>query len=77
MKVSELEAQGSQEGTSNGAEETGCNVEELEAPLKAKEQEIHSLRSQKPDAEDLESERYSIWEKLQVPHSSITLFLCF
>ncbi|KAJ1085637.1 hypothetical protein NDU88_005767 [Pleurodeles waltl] len=65
QRVSELEAQGSQEGASNGAEETGRNVEELEALLKAKEQEIHSLRSQKPDAEDLESERDGTREKLQ------------
>ncbi|XP_078527464.1 homer protein homolog 3 [Lissotriton helveticus] len=66
QRVSELEAQGSQEGASNvSAEETGRSVEELEAVLKAKEQEINSLRSQKPEAQDLESERDCTREKLQ------------
>lgn len=66
QRVSELEAQGSQEGASNvSAEETGRSVEELQVLLKAKEQEIHSLRSQKPEAQDLESERDCTREKLQ------------
>ncbi|XP_069505267.1 homer protein homolog 3 isoform X2 [Ambystoma mexicanum] len=70
QRVSELEARGTQEASSTvGAEETGRNVEDLEALLKAREQEIHTLKSQNPEARDLESERDVNLQKLQEAES--------
>ncbi|XP_062412368.1 homer protein homolog 3-like [Sardina pilchardus] len=66
-QVAELETQvGRPEpGEAAGRDELSRSLEELEALLKAKDEEIHSLQSKKPDVHDLEKEKEEAQERLQ------------
>ncbi|KAM6938921.1 homer protein homolog 3-like [Lycodopsis pacificus] len=65
-QVSELEAQlGHPAAGQTAREELSQSVEELEALLSAKDQEIHTLQSRKTDVGELEKEREEAIERLQ------------
>ncbi|KAM3619732.1 uncharacterized protein V6R79_012784 [Siganus canaliculatus] len=65
-QVAELEAQlGHPAAGQPGREELSRSVEELEALLSAKDQEIHSLQSKKTDVGELEKEREEAMQRLQ------------
>ncbi|XP_075944344.1 homer protein homolog 3-like [Anarhichas minor] len=65
-QVSELEAQlGHPAAGQTAREELSQSVEELEALLSAKDQEIHNLQSKKTDVGELEREREEAIERLQ------------
>ncbi|XP_031715279.1 homer protein homolog 3 isoform X1 [Anarrhichthys ocellatus] len=65
-QVSELEAQlGHPAAGQTAREELSQSVEELEALLSAKDQEIHNLQSKKRDVGELEREREEAIERLQ------------
>ncbi|XP_034035989.1 homer protein homolog 3-like isoform X2 [Thalassophryne amazonica] len=65
-QVSELEAQlGHPAAGQTGKEELSRSLEELETLLRAKDQEIHSLQSRKPDVGQLEKEREEAMQRLQ------------
>ncbi|KAF7650844.1 hypothetical protein LDENG_00119660 [Lucifuga dentata] len=65
-QVAELEAQlGHPAAGQTGREELGRSLEELEALLSAKDQEIHNLQSKKTDVGELEKEREEAMERLQ------------
>ncbi|KAM4548129.1 homer protein homolog 3b [Odontesthes bonariensis] len=65
-QVSELEAQlGHPAAGQPGKEELSQSLEELEALLSAKDQEIQSLQSKKTDVGELEKEKEEVIERLQ------------
>ncbi|XP_051232208.1 homer protein homolog 3b isoform X2 [Dicentrarchus labrax] len=65
-QVAELEAQlGHPTAGQTGREELNQSLEELEAQLQAKDQEIHNLQSKKPDVGELEKEREEAMQRLQ------------
>ncbi|XP_054874686.1 homer protein homolog 3b isoform X2 [Amphiprion ocellaris] len=65
-QVAELEAQlGHPAAGQPGKEELSRSLEELEALLSAKDQEIHSLQSKKTDVGELEKERAEAMQRLQ------------
>uniref|UniRef100_A0A3B5A3E6 Homer scaffold protein 3 n=1 Tax=Stegastes partitus TaxID=144197 RepID=A0A3B5A3E6_9TELE len=65
-QVAELEAQlGHPAAGQPGKEELSRSLEELEALLSAKDQEIHSLQSKKTDVGELEKEREEAMQRLQ------------
>ncbi|XP_029001818.1 homer protein homolog 3b isoform X2 [Betta splendens] len=65
-QVAELEAQlGHPAACQTGGDELKRSLEELEALLKAKDQEIHSLQSKKTDVGELEKEREEAMQRLQ------------
>ncbi|XP_047443483.1 homer protein homolog 3b isoform X2 [Mugil cephalus] len=66
-QVAELEAQLGHPAAAAqpGKEELSRSVEELEALLSAKDQEIHSLQSKKTDVGELEKEREEAVQRLQ------------
>uniref|UniRef100_A0A3Q1HDM6 Homer scaffold protein 3b n=1 Tax=Acanthochromis polyacanthus TaxID=80966 RepID=A0A3Q1HDM6_9TELE len=66
FQVAELEAQlGHPAAGQPGKEELSRSLEELEALLSAKDQEIHSLQSKKTDVGELEKERAEAMQRLQ------------
>ncbi|XP_062306526.1 homer protein homolog 3-like isoform X1 [Osmerus eperlanus] len=66
-QVAELEVQSGQLGPSDGGtrDELTQSLEELEALLKAKDEEIHNLQSKKLDVHKLETEREEAVQRLQ------------
>uniref|UniRef100_A0A3B4WY31 Homer scaffold protein 3b n=1 Tax=Seriola lalandi dorsalis TaxID=1841481 RepID=A0A3B4WY31_SERLL len=65
-QVADLEAQlGHPAGGQTGREELNRSLEELEALLSAKDQEIHNLQSKKTDVGELEKEREDAMQRLQ------------
>lgn len=65
-QVAELETQlGRPTSGPSGKEELSRSLEELEALLSAKNQEIHSLQSKKTDVNELEKEREEAMSRLQ------------
>ncbi|XP_041647026.1 homer protein homolog 3-like isoform X2 [Cheilinus undulatus] len=65
-QVAELEAQlGRPASSQAGREELSRSLEELEALLSAKDQEIHNLQSKKTDVGELEKEREEAMQRLQ------------
>ncbi|KAE8294012.1 Homer protein-like protein 3 [Larimichthys crocea] len=65
-QVAELEAQlGHPAAVQTGREELSQSLEELEALLSAKDQEIHNLQSKKTDVGELEKEREEAMQRLQ------------
>ncbi|KAM9848404.1 homer protein homolog 3-like [Aulostomus maculatus] len=65
-QVAELEAQlGHPAAGQTGGEELSRSVEELEALLSAKDQEINNLQSKKTDVGELEKEREEAMQRLQ------------
>lgn len=65
-QVAELEAQlGHPAAGQTAKEELSRSVEELEALLSTKEQEIHNLQSKKTDVSELEKEREEAMQRLQ------------
>ncbi|XP_054459293.1 homer protein homolog 3-like isoform X2 [Anoplopoma fimbria] len=65
-QVAELEAQlGHPAAGQTAREELSRSLEELEALLSAKDQEIHNLQSRKPDVGELEKEREEAMQRLQ------------
>ncbi|XP_076582444.1 homer protein homolog 3b isoform X1 [Chaetodon auriga] len=65
-QVAELEAQlGHPAAGQTGGEELSQSLEELEALLSAKDQEIHNLQSKKTDVGELEKEREEAMQRLQ------------
>ncbi|XP_078141823.1 homer protein homolog 3-like [Centroberyx gerrardi] len=65
-QVAELEAQsGRVAAAGQTGDELSQSLEELEALLKAKDQEIHSLQSKKTDVSELEQEREEAEQRLQ------------
>uniref|UniRef100_UPI003AAACFD8 homer protein homolog 3-like n=1 Tax=Centroberyx gerrardi TaxID=166262 RepID=UPI003AAACFD8 len=66
QQVAELEAQsGRVAAAGQTGDELSQSLEELEALLKAKDQEIHSLQSKKTDVSELEQEREEAEQRLQ------------
>ncbi|CAB1324564.1 unnamed protein product [Coregonus sp. 'balchen'] len=66
-QVAELEAQSGRPGPSESEtrDELTQTLEELEALLKAKDEEIHNLQSKNSDIHDLEKEREEAVQRLQ------------
>ncbi|KAG7487874.1 hypothetical protein MATL_G00028100 [Megalops atlanticus] len=65
-QVAELEAHGTRQGGSDTVkDELTQSLEELEALLKAKDEEIHILQSKKSDLRELEQEREEAVRRLQ------------
>lgn len=65
-QVAELETQlGRPASGASGTEELSRSLEELEALLSAKNQEIHSLQSKKTDVSELQKEREDAMHRLQ------------
>ncbi|XP_060934234.1 homer protein homolog 3-like [Limanda limanda] len=65
-QVEDLEAQlGHPAATQTGREELNRSLEELEALLSARDQEIHNLQSKKTDVSELEREREDATQRLQ------------
>uniref|UniRef100_A0A3Q3RTE7 Homer scaffold protein 3b n=1 Tax=Mastacembelus armatus TaxID=205130 RepID=A0A3Q3RTE7_9TELE len=65
-QVAELEAQlGHPAAGQTGREELSRSLEELEALLRAKDQEIHNLQSKKKDVGELEKEREDAMQRLK------------
>uniref|UniRef100_A0A3Q2WKT2 Homer scaffold protein 3b n=1 Tax=Haplochromis burtoni TaxID=8153 RepID=A0A3Q2WKT2_HAPBU len=65
-QVAELEAQlGRPSAGQPGKEELSRSLEELEALLRAKDQEIHNLQSKKTDVGELEREREEAMQRLK------------
>ncbi|XP_069378842.1 homer protein homolog 3 isoform X2 [Paralichthys olivaceus] len=65
-QVEDLEAQlGHPAATQTGREELNRSLEELEALLSARDQEIHNLQSKKTDVGELEREREDAMQRLQ------------
>lgn len=65
-QVAELESQLGHPATGQtGREELSRSLEELEAMLSAKDQEIHNLQSKKTDVGELEKEREEAMQRLQ------------
>ncbi|XP_053178052.1 homer protein homolog 3-like [Scomber japonicus] len=65
-QVAELESQlGHPAAAQTGKEELNRSLEELEAMLSAKDQEIHNLQSKKTDVGELEKEREEAMQRLQ------------
>ncbi|XP_076009052.1 homer protein homolog 3-like [Genypterus blacodes] len=65
-QVAELETQlGHPAAAQTGGEELSKSLEELEALLNVKDQEIHNLQSKKTDVGELEKEREEAIERLQ------------
>ncbi|XP_029905819.1 homer protein homolog 3 isoform X2 [Myripristis murdjan] len=65
-QVAELEAQSGRPAAGQaGGDELSRSVEELEALLEAKDQEIHNLQSKKTDVSELEKEREEAMQRLQ------------
>ncbi|XP_071370382.1 homer protein homolog 3-like [Centroberyx affinis] len=67
-QVAELEAQSGRQSVAAAGQtgdELSQSLEELEALLKAKDQEIHSLQSKKTDVSELEQEREEAEQRLQ------------
>ncbi|KAM4628871.1 homer protein homolog 3-like [Polymixia lowei] len=65
-QVAELEVQSGRSAVSDpGREELSRSVEELEALLRARDQEIHHLQSKKSDVSELEKEREEAMQRLQ------------
>ncbi|KAI1891856.1 hypothetical protein AGOR_G00148040 [Albula goreensis] len=65
-QVAELEAHGDRQGPSDTVkDELTQSLEELEALLKAKDEEIHALQSKKSDLHELEQEREEAIRRLQ------------
>ncbi|XP_029469751.1 homer protein homolog 3-like isoform X1 [Rhinatrema bivittatum] len=66
QRVSDLESQGGPAPAAEGRkEQLGRTLEDMESLLRAKEEEICVLKNQKPDAQDLESEKEAMLQKLQ------------
>nr|XP_033812782.1 homer protein homolog 3 isoform X1 [Geotrypetes seraphini] len=66
QRVSELESQSTSEPAPEGRkEELSRALEDLESRLRAKEEEIRVLKSQKPDAHELENQKETMLQKLQ------------
>lgn len=63
-QVAELESQLGRPAQTGG-EELSCSLEELEAQLSAKDQEIYNLQSKKTNVGELEKEREEAIERLQ------------
>ncbi|XP_030640542.1 homer protein homolog 3 [Chanos chanos] len=65
-QVAELEAQsGLSPPSDRGKDDLAQSLEELEALLKAKDEEIHSLQSKKSDFNELEKEREEAKQRMQ------------
>lgn len=65
-QVAELEAQGARHAACDiGKDELNQSLEELEAVLKAKDEEIHHLQSKKCDYNEVEQEREEAVQRLQ------------
>ncbi|XP_016150844.1 homer protein homolog 3-like [Sinocyclocheilus grahami] len=65
-QVAELEAQsGVSASSETGSEELTQNMAEMEALIRAKDEEIKILRSKKPDLSELETEREEACQRIQ------------